>query len=154
MRCSVGTTCWEKVAASRGRQGYSGDQPPVCGLSNASGWQGPDINFLLLNIIFPKIFAFRSFLAWIFILKVRAPHIPEAVLKKRSGMDMDEAVGDDGEKKPKRKLARELELEQGRDYRPDMNKDYLLKNQEEKYDVLPEIWEGHNIGEFLSIFIP
>lgn len=27
---------------------------------------------------------------------------------------------------------------------------YLLKNDEEKYDVVPEIWEGHNIADFVA----
>lgn len=73
--------------------------------------------------------------------KVRAPHIPDAVLRRRNAMEVD-----DGDEKPKRKLERELELEQGRDYYLDLKKHYLLKNEEEKYDVVPEIWEGHNIG--------
>lgn len=26
----------------------------------------------------------------------------------------------------------------------------MLKNDEEKYDVVPEIWEGHNICDFVA----
>lgn len=26
----------------------------------------------------------------------------------------------------------------------------MLKNDEEKYDVVPEIWEGHNIADFVA----
>lgn len=26
---------------------------------------------------------------------------------------------------------------------------YLLKNENEKYDIIPEIWEGHNIADFV-----
>lgn len=54
------------------------------------------------------------------------------------------------EEQPKRKLERELELEQGRDYKLDLKKHYLLKNEEEKYDKIPEIWEGHNIADFID----
>ncbi|KAL3121377.1 hypothetical protein niasHT_004961 [Heterodera trifolii] len=76
--------------------------------------------------------------------KVRAPHIPETVLRRHAEMEVE-----DGEK-PKRKLERELELEQGREYKLDLNKHYLLKNEAEKYDTIPEIWEGHNIADFID----
>lgn len=76
--------------------------------------------------------------------KIRAPFIPEGVLKKRAAMDLVE------EEKPKRILERELELVQGRNYKLDLKKYYLLKNDEEKYDKLPEIWEGHNIADFID----
>ncbi|KAL3121384.1 hypothetical protein niasHT_004968 [Heterodera trifolii] len=76
--------------------------------------------------------------------KVRAPHIPETVLRRHAEMEVE-----DGEK-PKRKLERELELEQGREYKLDLNKHYLLKNEGEKYDTIPEIWEGHNIADFID----
>lgn len=76
--------------------------------------------------------------------KIRAPFIPEGVLKKRAAMDLLE------EEKPKRILERELELVQGRNYKLDLKKYYLLKNDEEKYDKLPEIWEGHNIADFID----
>jgi nucleolar GTP-binding protein len=90
--------------------------------------------------------------------KVRAPHIPEAALKKRAGsgkMEVDEEDEEDGDnveekKKPRRKFERELELEHGRDYKLDLRKHYLLKNEEEKYDRVPEIWEGHNIADFID----
>lgn len=32
----------------------------------------------------------------------------------------------------------------------DLKKYYLLKNPEEKYDIIPEIWEGHNIADFVD----
>jgi nucleolar GTP-binding protein len=78
--------------------------------------------------------------------KVRFPFIPEAVLKKRTAMEMDTENGE----KPRRKLERELELEFGRDYKLDLKKHYLLLNEEEKYDKVPEIWEGHNIADFVD----
>uniref|UniRef100_A0A914MEP0 Nucleolar GTP-binding protein 1 n=1 Tax=Meloidogyne incognita TaxID=6306 RepID=A0A914MEP0_MELIC len=80
--------------------------------------------------------------------KDRAPFIPEGVLKKRAAMDLVEDAMD--EEKPKRKLERELELEQGRNYKLDLKKYYLLKNEDEKYDKIPEIWEGHNIADFID----
>nr|CAD2184083.1 unnamed protein product [Meloidogyne enterolobii] len=80
--------------------------------------------------------------------KDRAPFIPEGVLKKRAAMDLVEDAMD--EEKPKRKLERELELEQGRNYKLDLKKHYLLKNEDEKYDKIPEIWEGHNIADFID----
>uniref|UniRef100_A0A914LCR6 Nucleolar GTP-binding protein 1 n=1 Tax=Meloidogyne incognita TaxID=6306 RepID=A0A914LCR6_MELIC len=80
--------------------------------------------------------------------KNRAPFIPEGVLKKRAAMDLVEDAMD--EEKPKRKLERELELEQGRNYKLDLKKYYLLKNEDEKYDKIPEIWEGHNIADFID----
>lgn len=52
-----------------------------------------------------------------------------------------------------RKLERELELELGDKYFMDLKKHYLLKNSEEKYDVVPEIWEGHNIIDFVDMNI-
>lgn len=36
------------------------------------------------------------------------------------------------------------------DYILDLKKHYLLKNPEEKYDVIPEIWEGHNLSDFVD----
>lgn len=49
-----------------------------------------------------------------------------------------------------RKLERELELELEDEYILDLKKQYLLKNPEEKYDVVPEIWEGHNLADFVD----
>jgi nucleolar GTP-binding protein len=73
--------------------------------------------------------------------KARPPCIPEAVLKKRQAMDVDQ---------PKKKLEREIELEEGDDYFLDLKKNYDLKNEEEKYDIIPEIWEGKNVADFID----
>lgn len=73
--------------------------------------------------------------------KARPPCIPAAVLKKKEAMEVDE---------PKRKLERDLELELGEDYFLDLKKHYDLKNEEEKYDIIPEIWEGKNIADFVD----
>ncbi|VDN06723.1 unnamed protein product [Thelazia callipaeda] len=79
--------------------------------------------------------------------KVRLPSIPEAVLKKKhlkiNRLNTDELGRI-------RKLEREIELEMQDEYLLDLKKNYLLKNEEEKYDVVPEIWEGHNIADFIA----
>uniref|UniRef100_A0A1I7VVW9 Nucleolar GTP-binding protein 1 n=1 Tax=Loa loa TaxID=7209 RepID=A0A1I7VVW9_LOALO len=79
--------------------------------------------------------------------KVRAPHIPEAVMKKKflgcNNLDNGKFVGI-------RKLERQIELEMEDEYILDLKKHYLLKNDEEKYDNVPEIWEGHNISDFVT----
>ena len=76
--------------------------------------------------------------------KARLPFIPKAVIDKKNA-EMMEIDG-----KPKRKTERDLELEMGRNYYLDLKKHYLLPNCEEKYDIVPEIWEGHNIADFVD----
>jgi nucleolar GTP-binding protein len=51
--------------------------------------------------------------------------------------------------KPKKKLERELELELGDDYILDLKKHYMLP-ENEKYDRVPEIWQGHNIADYID----
>ncbi|XP_033305392.1 nucleolar GTP-binding protein 1 [Bombus vancouverensis nearcticus] len=70
--------------------------------------------------------------------KVRAPCIPESVLRKRK-----EGL------KVKRKLEREIEEEMGDDYVLDLKKNYDIEG-DQKYDVIPEIWEGHNIADYID----
>jgi len=80
--------------------------------------------------------------------KVRAPYIPDSVMRKReTQMDVDLSEHRD---KNIRKLERDIELELGNKYILDLKKHYLLKNDDEKYDVIPEIWEGHNIADFVD----
>jgi nucleolar GTP-binding protein len=74
--------------------------------------------------------------------KVRAAFIPEAALRKKAAMQVDDVV--------KPKLERDIELEMGDDYILDLKKKYDLPNPDEKYDILPEIWEGHNIADFVD----
>merc|ERR1711983_346536 len=50
---------------------------------------------------------------------------------------------------PKRKTEREIELEQGDDYIVDLKKNYDLP-EDQKYDVIPETWQGHNIADFVD----
>lgn len=80
--------------------------------------------------------------------KVRAPYIPPSVLqRKASKMDVDMSKFRD---ERTRRLERDIELEMGNKYFLDLKKRYLLKNEEEKYDVVPEIWEGHNVADFVD----
>ncbi|XP_022911465.1 nucleolar GTP-binding protein 1 [Onthophagus taurus] len=72
--------------------------------------------------------------------KVRAPCIPDAVLQKKMQT---------GEKR-KRKLERDIELEEGDDYILDLKKHYTEIPEEERYDIIPEIWEGHNIADYID----
>merc|ERR1711983_737877 len=50
---------------------------------------------------------------------------------------------------PKRKTEREIELEQGDDYIVDLKKNYDLP-EDQKYDIIPETWQGHNIADFID----
>merc|ERR1711936_1413226 len=50
---------------------------------------------------------------------------------------------------PKRKTEREIELEQGDEYIVDLKKNYDLP-EDQKYDVIPETWQGHNIADFID----
>ncbi|XP_048773228.1 GTP-binding protein 4-like [Ostrea edulis] len=74
--------------------------------------------------------------------KDRPPCIPEAVLNIKKTMDTDV--------KSKRKLERDIEMEEGDEYILDLRKHWDLENEEEKYDVVPEIWQGHNVADFID----
>ncbi|CAI2349941.1 unnamed protein product [Caenorhabditis sp. 36 PRJEB53466] len=96
--------------------------------------------------------------------KVRAPFVPPGLAAKRAqkkiaaenAMEVDDAAPsniaslkqyrDDNT----RRLEREIELAMEDDYILDLKKHYLLKNPDEKYDVVPEIWEGHNLADFVD----
>lgn len=73
--------------------------------------------------------------------KVRAPCIPESVLKKKQAMEE--------QAKRKRKLEREIEEEMGDDYVLDLKKNYDIEG-DQKFDIIPEIWEGHNIADYID----
>lgn len=72
--------------------------------------------------------------------KERAPFIPEGALSRKHKMDIAER---------KKKLEKELEEELGDDYTLDLKKNYDI-NEEEKYDVIPELWEGKNIADYVD----
>ncbi|XP_069692617.1 nucleolar GTP-binding protein 1 [Periplaneta americana] len=72
--------------------------------------------------------------------RARPPCIPESVLQRRQ----EAAV-----RGTKRKLERDVEEEMGDDYILDLKKNYDLPD-EYKYDIIPEIWEGHNIADYID----
>ncbi|KAL6103754.1 gtpbp4 [Pungitius sinensis] len=73
--------------------------------------------------------------------KPRPPFIPEGALTRKKAMEVDA---------PKRKLERDLEMELGDDYVLDLQKYWDLMNEEEKNDKIPEVWEGHNIADYID----
>lgn len=54
-----------------------------------------------------------------------------------------------GEKQEK-KLEKQLEDELGDDYLLDLNKRKDLAVDEWKYDKIPELWDGHNVADFID----
>ena len=106
--------------------------------------------------------------------KSRPAFIPASVLEKRQkkklGMDIDEEEDEEEEdmvlefgpgmnsnepkKVPKRskyqkKTERDIEVEMGDDYVLDLQKNYDLPD-DQKYDVIPETWCGHNIADYVD----
>merc|ERR1712212_1379107 len=84
--------------------------------------------------------------------KARPAFIPEAALRKQK--EKMEKELDDGEEEmetsvPKKKTERQIELEMGDDYIVDLQKNYDLP-EDQKYDVIPETWQGHNIADFID----
>nr|XP_020846025.1 nucleolar GTP-binding protein 1 isoform X2 [Phascolarctos cinereus] len=73
--------------------------------------------------------------------KERPPFIPEGVIARKKRMETDA---------PTKKRERDLELEMGDDYILDLQKYWDLMNSSEKYDKIPEIWEGHNIADYID----
>lgn len=55
----------------------------------------------------------------------------------------------EAEKSRKRKLERDIEVELGDDYVLDLKKNYDIP-EDYKYDIIPEIWEGHNIADYID----
>jgi len=74
--------------------------------------------------------------------KQRMPYIPEKVMLRKQAMLTDGEL-------PKKKLLREIEEELGDDYILDLKRNYDLPD-EQKYDIIPEIWEGHNIADYID----
>ncbi|XP_050296288.1 nucleolar GTP-binding protein 1 [Anthonomus grandis grandis] len=72
--------------------------------------------------------------------KERPPCIPETILAKKQ----QEA------EKRKRKLARDQEIEAGDDYVVDLAKEYTDIPEEERHDIIPEFWEGHNVADYID----
>lgn len=76
--------------------------------------------------------------------KERPAFIPENVLKKR---EVNEAI------KEKKRLLRDEEDELGDDYTVDLKRHYVTIPEEERYDVIPEFLEGHNIADYIDLDI-
>ena len=84
--------------------------------------------------------------------KVRPAFIPAAALQKkreRQERKLEEDEEDMETSVPRRKTERELEVELGDDYIVDLQKNYDLP-EDQKYDVIPETWQGHNIADFVD----
>ena len=74
--------------------------------------------------------------------KARPPCIPPAVLERRkAAMEVEEAT---------KKLAKDIEQEQGADYYMDLRQHWMVENPEEKEDVIPEIFLGKNIADYID----
>jgi nucleolar GTP-binding protein len=72
--------------------------------------------------------------------------------KAEKKMENDEDVEDEEEMEsvpPKFKTERQIELEQGDEYILDLKKKYLLP-EDQKYDIIPETWNGHNIADYID----
>ena len=77
--------------------------------------------------------------------KERPPCIPQSVLDRRAlGKDRE------GEIRPKKKLLKEIEQERRDEYACDLRQHWLLEKDEEKYDFIPEVWNGHNVYDFVD----
>lgn len=75
--------------------------------------------------------------------KQRPAFIPEAALSKRK-FDQEDPM--------RPKLAKEIEQENGGAgvFNVDLKASYLLKDQEWKYDKIPEIMDGKNVADFID----
>ncbi|XP_077993297.1 GTP-binding protein 4-like [Glandiceps talaboti] len=72
--------------------------------------------------------------------KARPPCIPEGAKKKKSAMEVEGK---------RRRLERDIEIEMEDEYVLDLQKNFLVE-EDEKYDVIPELWEGHNVIDFVD----
>ncbi|KAM9228848.1 GTP-binding protein 4 isoform 2-T2 [Dugong dugon] len=73
--------------------------------------------------------------------KERPAFIPAGVVARKKRMEIEE---------PKNKRERDIELEMGDDYILNLQKYWDLMNSSEKYDKIPEIWEGHNVADYID----
>ncbi|CAG9573614.1 unnamed protein product [Danaus chrysippus] len=74
--------------------------------------------------------------------RARPPVLPPQVVAKKHKQLQTETR--------KRKLEREIEVELGDDYVLDLKKNYTDIPEEERYDPIPEFWEGHNIADYID----
>ena len=78
----------------------------------------------------------------------RPPFIPPGAKTKKAKMETSVESAD--QERPKKRLERDIELEMGEDYFLDLQKHYTLSNEDEKYDPIPEIFEGKNIADYID----
>jgi len=101
---------------------------------------------------------------------IRAPFIPNGVLKRLEHMNVSSGttpiptIDDENfmenedtdtkittrQQSRKKKLERDLEVELEDDYHLDLRKTWSLQHPEEKYDVLPEIYCGKNVADYVD----
>lgn len=72
--------------------------------------------------------------------KARPPFIPEAVKMRKQAMEVESE---------KKKLLRHKAEEEGDDYILELHKEWMLP-EEYKTDIIPEIWMGRNIADFVD----
>lgn len=70
----------------------------------------------------------------------RPPCIPDNIREKK-------------EEKAKRKLEKDLEMELGDDYTLDLQKNYVTIPEEERYDAIPEFFDGVNVADYIDLDI-
>ena len=73
-------------------------------------------------------------------LQSRPPCIPAAVLARKEAMETDR----------KKRSLRDEELEMGDDFILELHREWDLKNEEEKTDIIPELWMGKNIADYVD----
>jgi nucleolar GTP-binding protein len=81
--------------------------------------------------------------------RVRAPCIPDGVIRRLESMQVANMTVDQSEPK-KKKTERDLEIELEEDYHLDLRKTWSLKNNDERYDVLTEIHRNKNVADFID----
>lgn len=74
--------------------------------------------------------------------KERPACIPEKVLAQK------QAKAAKIEKK--RKLEKDIEQEMDDEYILDLKKNYIEIPEEERFDIIPEFWQGHNIADYID----
>lgn len=77
--------------------------------------------------------------------KSRPSCIPDSVLQKK----LEKAE----QKQKQRKLEKDLEIELGDDYTLDLKKCHVTIPEEERWDDIPEFFEGHNIADYIDLDI-
>ncbi|XP_055374245.1 nucleolar GTP-binding protein 1 [Condylostylus longicornis] len=72
--------------------------------------------------------------------RVRTPFIPENLMQK---LELNSS-------KMETKLEKQIEEEMADDYVLDLKKKYTTIPAEERYDEIPEFWDGHNIADYID----